>query len=190
MNTDDAASLPVPQQQQSELIENLLAAEAHRLAAQWADAPPEVFRAALAAAKAERALRSQETVLRLRLSHDLEKERIQAEKAEGERLACAEREAAEREAAAQIEQLRHRRHVVNVTVGAVISIALLGAGVAVVGSAPWLSVILCGPSLLALAKVFVLHRSDPDDMKLLARASGSAVNAADPAPPPQQPPAP
>ncbi|KUM91542.1 hypothetical protein AQI88_36205 [Streptomyces cellostaticus] len=78
----------------------------------------------------------------------------------------------------------------NVTVGAVISIALLGAGVAVVGSAPWLSVILCGPSLLALAKVFVLHRSDPEDMKLLARASGSAGNAAAQASPPQQPPAP
>jgi Na+/H+ antiporter NhaC len=80
--------------------------------------------------------------------------------------------------------------VVNVSVGAVISIALLGAGVAVVASAPWLSVILCGPSLLALAKVFVLHRSDPDDMKLLSRASNNATNAAPQPPPPQQPPAP
>ncbi|WP_326652511.1 MULTISPECIES: hypothetical protein [unclassified Streptomyces] len=180
MSTDDEGSLPVPQHQEPELLD-ILAAEAHRLVAQWADAPSEVFRAALATAKAERALRSEETVLRLRLNHDLEKERIQAR---------AEREAAEREAAAQVEKLRHRRHVVNVSVGAVISIALLAAGVAVVDSAPWLSVLLCGPSLLALSKVFVLHRSDPDDMKLLSRASNNATNVASQSQPPQPPPAP
>lgn len=185
---DDAGSLPIPQHQQPELIENLLAAEAHRLAAQWAEAPPEVFRAALATAKAERALRSEETVLRLRLNYELEKERIRAQKDEGERQARAEREAAERDAAAHVEQLSHRRHVVNITVGAVISIALLATGIAVVDSAPWLSVILCGPSLLALAKVFVLHRSDPDDMRLLARAANNSSNTAGQAQPPQPPP--
>ncbi|MFF3454541.1 hypothetical protein ACFYXH_09430 [Streptomyces sp. NPDC002730] len=189
MTTDDAGSLPVPQHQQPELLENM-AAEAHRLVAQWAEAPPEVFRAALATARAERALRSEETVLRLRLNYDLEKERIQAQKDEGERQARAEREAAEREAAAQIEKLSHRRHVVNVGVGAGISIALLAAGIVVVDSAPWLSVILCGPSLLALAKVFVLHRSDPDDMKFLSRASNNATNVASQSQPPQPPPAP
>ncbi|WP_132838583.1 hypothetical protein [Streptomyces sp. BK205] len=172
MTMDDAGSLPVPQHQQ-ELSENILAAEAHRLVAQWADAPPEVFKAALATAKAERALRSEETVLRLRLNFELEKQRLQAQKDEGER-----------EARATMARLRHRRHVVNVSAGAVISIALLGAGIAVVGPAPWLSVILCGPSLLALAKVFVLHRSDPDDMKLLARSSDNATNAASQTPAP------
>ncbi|WP_427763278.1 hypothetical protein [Streptomyces sp. DSM 41931] len=190
MNTDDAGSLPVPQQQQEpEPIENLLAVEAHRLVAQWADAPPEIFRAALAAAKAERALRSEETALRLRLNYELEKDRIQAQKEESEWRAQAEREVAEREAVAQVEQLRHRRHVVNVSVGAVISIALLVASITVVGSAPWLSIILCGPSLLALAKIFVLHRSDPDDMKILSRASNTATNAASQAQQPQPPPA-
>lgn len=171
MTMDDAGSLPAPQPQQPEPLQDEdLAAEAHRLIAQWYDAPPEALRGALATIKAKQALISRENVLRLELNHDLEKERIQA--------------------ATQTEQLRHRRHVVNVSVGAVISIALLGAGVAVVASAPWLSVILCGPSLLALAKVFVLHRSDPDDMKLLSRASNNATNAAPQPPPPQQPPAP
>ncbi|WP_369228899.1 hypothetical protein AB5J56_00555 [Streptomyces sp. R21] len=183
MTTDDAGSLPVPQHQQ-ELSENILAAEAHRLVTQWADAPPEVFKAALATARAERVLRSEETVLRLRLNFELEKQRLQAQKDEGERKARAEREVAKREAAVEIARLRHRRHVVNVSVGAVISIALLVAGIAVVGSAPWLSVILCGPSLLALAKVFVLHRSDPDDMKLLARAANNATNVASQTPTP------
>ncbi|WP_258054602.1 hypothetical protein [Streptomyces sp. Ru71] len=51
----------------------------------------------------------------------------------------------------------------------------------------WLSLLLCGPSLLALAKVFVLRRSDPDDMRLLARATHSAMNSAGQA---QQPPPP
>ncbi|MGW7529274.1 hypothetical protein [Streptomyces sp. NPDC054783] len=171
MTMDDAGSLPAPQPQQPEsLQDDSLAAEAHRLVAQWFDAPPEVLRSALATIKAERALRSRENVLRLELNHELEKERIQA--------------------AAQTERLRHRRHVVNVSVGAVISITLLGGGITVVDSAPWLSVILCGPSLLALAKVFVLHRSDPDDMKLLSRASNNATNAASQPPPPQLPPAP
>ncbi|MFC9915659.1 hypothetical protein [Streptomyces sp. NPDC059862] len=165
MTTDDAEFLPDP-------LEDSMAAEAHRLAAQWADVPTGVLRAALSAAKAERALRSDETRLRLQLHHEREMKR------------------GEREAAAQVERLRHRRHVVNVSVGAVISITLLAAGVAVVDSAPWLSVILCGPSLLALAKVFVLHRSDPDDMKQVSRASNNATNAASQPQPQQPPPAP
>ncbi|MGW1491732.1 hypothetical protein [Streptomyces sp. NPDC002402] len=205
-------------------MEDLLALEAHSLAAQWAELPPEHFKAAIAAAKAERALRSQELVLQMRLQHDLEVQRIQADKEASERQARVDQERAEREATAQREErqaradqeraereataqreerqaraeqeataqadrLRHRRHVLNVSTGAVISVALLVAGVLVADSAIWLSLILCGPSLLALAKVYVLQKSDPDDMKILGRSSHTATNAAaSPQPPQQQPP--
>ncbi|WP_159064609.1 hypothetical protein [Streptomyces olivochromogenes] len=95
MSTDDAEFLPDP-------LEISMTAEAHRLAAQWADVPSDVLRSALSAAKAERALISDETRLRLQLQHEREMQRI------------------EQEAATQVERLRHRRHFVNVSVGAVI----------------------------------------------------------------------
>ncbi|MGW7720395.1 hypothetical protein ACWGKK_39705 [Streptomyces chartreusis] len=199
MTTDDAA-LPLSAAPGGAAVEDLFAIEAHRLARQWAELPPEHFKAAIAAAKAERALRSQEMVLQMRLKHDLEVQRIQADKEASERQARAEQERAEREAAAHREaserqaraeheraereatahadRLRHRRHVLNVSTGAVISVALLVAGVLVADTAVWLSLILCGPSLLALAKVYVLQKSDPDDMKILGRSARTATNAA------------
>lgn len=45
-------------------------------------------------------------------------------------------------------------------------------------AAAWLSAVLCGPSLLALAKVFVLRKSDPNDMKILGKAAGGPRPAA------------
>ncbi|MFJ3432744.1 hypothetical protein ACIPMU_04160 [Streptomyces cyaneofuscatus] len=86
------------------------------------------------------------------------------------------------------EKRAHLRHLAGLTVGAVIAVAMLGAGVYVAAEAWWLAVLLCGPSLLALAKVFVLNRSDPDDMKALSAGGRSATNAAAQAQPPAPPP--
>ncbi|WP_257004383.1 hypothetical protein [Streptomyces sp. SA15] len=86
------------------------------------------------------------------------------------------------------EQRAHRRQITEIIVGAVLALAMLGAGVYVAPDSPWLATLLCGPSLLALIKVFVLRRSDPDDMKQVARAARSSTNAAGQAPPPPQPP--
>ncbi|MGQ4388881.1 hypothetical protein [Streptomyces sp. SAS_270] len=85
------------------------------------------------------------------------------------------------------EQRAHRRQMTEVIVGAVLALAMLGAGVYVAPDSPWLATLLCGPSLLALIKVFVLRRSDPDDMKHVARAARSSTNAAGQAPPTQPP---
>ncbi|WP_331734728.1 hypothetical protein [Streptomyces sp. NBC_00887] len=94
----------------------------------------------------------------------------------------------EREFLERREQRAHRRHLAGMIVGAVIAVAMLGAGVYVAADAWWLAILLCGPSLLALAKVFVLNRSDPDDMKAVSAAGRTATNAASqsqsPAPPP------
>ncbi|GGW54825.1 hypothetical protein GCM10010350_44140 [Streptomyces galilaeus] len=184
MNPEDQASSPAPHSPPP--IEAALVAEARRIASSWDGIPPEVFRAALASTKAERALRSQEIALRLNIEHDLAVKRIEAEKAEGERQARAEREIAEREVAAAAERLQHRRHIVDVSAGAGISISLLGVGAWFADSAPWLSAVCVGPSLLALAKVFVLRRSDPHDMKVLGRAARDP-NAGIPGGPPSPP---
>lgn len=85
------------------------------------------------------------------------------------------------------QQRLHRRHMIDLTVGAVISMAMLGAGVYVAADTWWLATLLCGPSLLALAKVFVLRRSDPGDMRHLSRAARTAMNAAGQAQTPQPP---
>ncbi|MEU3491154.1 hypothetical protein [Streptomyces massasporeus] len=69
---------------------------------------------------------------------------------------------------------------------------MLGAAVYVAPVNGWLSALLCGPSLLALVKVFVLRRSDPGDMRAVSLAgrvaSDAAVQAQQPPPPPQSPP--
>ncbi|WP_411092301.1 hypothetical protein [Streptomyces sp. 049-1] len=76
--------------------------------------------------------------------------------------------------------------------GAVIALAMLGGAVYMAPVNGWLSALLCGPSLLALVKVFVLRRSDPDDMRAVSLAGRLASNAAvqvqQPPPAPQQPP--
>jgi hypothetical protein len=98
-----------------------------------------------------------------------------------------ERETAEREAQRQREERAHKRHMAGLTVGAVVAVAMLGAGVYVAKDAWWLATLLCGPSLLALAKIFVLRRSDPNDMLFVSKAARAATNAAAQAQPPQPP---
>ncbi|MEV4453975.1 hypothetical protein [Streptomyces mirabilis] len=98
-----------------------------------------------------------------------------------------QREAAdrkERERRSELEVREHRkrrahvRHMADLTVGAVVALAMLGAGVYVAADAWCQATLLCGPSLLALMKIFVLRRSDPDDMKVLAGAARTSTNAA------------
>ena len=62
--------------------------------------------------------------------------------------------------------------------GVVLSLALLGAGVVVAPEQPWLAAGLCGPSLLALVKVFVLRRSDAADMTAVGGIIGQAADTA------------
>jgi hypothetical protein len=91
---------------------------------------------------------------------------------------------AEREAREKRELRNHKRFMASLIVGAVMAVATLGAGVYVAQDAWWLGTLLCGPSLLALAKVFVLRRSDPDDMKFTAKTARVSTDAAAQAQPP------
>lgn len=97
-----------------------------------------------------------------------------------------QRAEAERAFEERAEQRAHQRHIAGLAVGAVVAIAMLGAGVYVAPHAWWLATLLCGPSMLALAKVFVLRRSDPGDMNSVAQGARTSTNAASqpPAPPP------
>jgi len=109
----------------------------------------------------------------------LDMQREAAERADAAAAAAAEREAQERQ-----EQRKHSRHMAGLLVGAVVAVAMLGAGVYVAQDAWWLATLLCGPSLLALAKIFVLRRSDPDDMKFVSNTARSSTNSAPQAQPP------
>nr|QIZ02078.1 hypothetical protein HEP87_42935 [Streptomyces sp. S1D4-11] len=136
-----------------------------QIAMQWRELGAEQLKAALQALEPE--LRRDHRALMLRLE--------------------MERDAEQRGHEERREQRAHRRQMTEVVVGAVLALAMLGAGVYVAPDSPWLATLLCGPSLLALIKVFVLRRSDPDDMNQVARAARSSTNAAGQAPPPQPP---
>jgi hypothetical protein len=129
-----------------------------QIAMQWRELGAEQLKAALEAMEPE--LRREHSVLMLRLEMQREERR---------------------------ERRAHKRQMTEVIVGAVLALSMLGAGVYVAADAWWLATLLCGPSLLALAKVFVLRRSDPDDMKYVSRAARSSTNAAGQAQPPQPP---
>lgn len=189
MSPEDHGALPVPQPQSpsGENTDPVLSAGLS-IAMKWG--------VALGPEKLEIALKALEPQLKRdhqALMHRIASEREAAERADAAASAAAERasSAAEAEAARRARENRdkraHSRHMVGLTVGAVIAIAMLGAGVYVVKDAWWLAALLCGPSLLALAKIFVLRRSDPDDMKFVSAAARNATNAASQV---QQPPVP
>ena len=97
-----------------------------------------------------------------------------------------QREAVERDQRERQEQRAYRRRIAELIVGAVVALAMLGAGVYVARDSWWLSTLLCGPSLLALVKIFVLRRSDSSDMAAVAGAARRSANAGTPQ---QSPPA-
>ncbi|MFD8782512.1 hypothetical protein [Kitasatospora sp. NPDC059599] len=84
----------------------------------------------------------------------------------------------DRQAQEAREQRADRRYFAGLIVGATVAVAMLGAGVYVAKDAWWLAALLCGPSLLALAKIFVLRRSDAGDMSAVALTARGATQAA------------
>ncbi|MEU5314380.1 hypothetical protein [Streptomyces sp. NPDC021562] len=138
-----------------------------QIAMQWRELGAEQLRAALEAMEPE--LRREHRVLMMRLDMQREAEQRRYQERQAERA--------------------HKRQMTEVIVGAVLALAMLGAGVYVAPHSPWLATLLCGPSLLALIKVFVLRRSDPNDMKYVAGAAQTSTNAAAQGQQPQSPPA-
>ncbi|MFD5016659.1 hypothetical protein [Streptomyces chartreusis] len=145
--------------------DNAVLSAGARIAMQWRDLGADQLAAALRAMEPE-----------LRREHRLQLMRLELEREEAQRKHTERR-----------EQRENRRRIAELAVGAVVALAMLGGGVYVAPESWWLSCLLCGPSLLALVKIFVLRRSDPGDMAAVAGAARTATNAATPQPPPPVP---
>ncbi|QCX74329.1 hypothetical protein C9F11_03130 [Streptomyces sp. YIM 121038] len=125
----------------------------------------------------------------LKREHQVQLRQLDNQRAEAERQhAARQAEAERRHAARQAEAERRRNHTYRMSgliSGVLLSLSMLAGGVMIAPEQPWLAAALCGPSLLALVKVFVLQRSDRGDMKGVTRASQDAAAAsAPPSPPP------
>ncbi|MGI5478720.1 hypothetical protein [Streptomyces lavendofoliae] len=88
----------------------------------------------------------------------------------------------------QLRREHKGRIMARLVAGTVFAIGMLGAGMYVAKDSWWLSILLCGPSPLALVKICVLRRSDPADMHAVSVATRRGKNAAQPPAPPAPPP--
>ncbi|MGW7786859.1 hypothetical protein [Streptomyces tricolor] len=95
--------------------------------------------------------------------------------------------AAEREVRLAREKRQHALWMTGLYVGAVISVAMLGAGIYVAKDVWWLAIMLCGPSLIAMGKLYVLRRNDAQDIQTVSQGARGATNAAGQAQPPPIP---
>lgn len=120
------------------------------IAKQWAELPAEHLKVALEALEPQ-----------LQREHEAQMEhmRLSAQEAEATRT--------------------HRLYLCGLIAGFVVTIGML-VGAVVVGSnnQPVLAGILSGPSVIALASVFVLRRNDAAQMRAVARAHQSVLNSA------------
>ncbi|WP_205522290.1 hypothetical protein [Streptomyces sp. S1A1-7] len=130
------------------------------IAKQWAELPAEHLKVALEALEPQ-----------LQREHEAQMEHM--------RLAVQEAEAAR----------THRLYLWGLITGFVLTVGML-TGAVIVGSnnQPVLAGILSGPSVIALATIFVLRRNDAKQMQMAARVHQAALNAASqsssaPAPP-------
>lgn len=133
------------------------------IAMQWADLPAEHLQVALKALEPQ-----------LRREHELRMaEQSAIRQMELETLRAESRDAAARRS--------HSLMIVGLVAGFVLSAGML-AGAVVVGMSGHavLASMLSGPSVLALASLFVLRRSDNAQTKALSRAQAAAAQAATP----------
>ncbi|MFF0216141.1 hypothetical protein [Streptomyces vinaceus] len=72
----------------------------------------------------------------------------------------------------------HHFKVTSLIVGAVLSLGMLGAGVYVANDSWWLASLLCGPSLIGMALIFILRRHDAATARAIADAARRSTNAA------------
>ncbi|MGV9313774.1 hypothetical protein ACWDR0_16525 [Streptomyces sp. NPDC003691] len=126
----------------------------------------------------------------LKREHQIRLKQIEVRREAARQEAADARAAAELAADAEREQRRHSFRMASLYAGVTVSVAMLGAGVYVARDVWWLAVLLCGPSLIALAKIFVLRRSDAGDVRAVGRAARDATAAAAQAQPPPPPPVP
>ncbi|MEU4039102.1 hypothetical protein [Streptomyces collinus] len=123
----------------------------------------------------------------LKRDHQARLKRLEMQREAATRADENARAAAERKLRMVQEKRQHALWTARLCVGAVISITMLGAGVYVAKDVWWLAIMLCGPSLLAMGKLYVLQRSDTTDMDAVTRAARNANSAAGQAQPPPLP---
>jgi hypothetical protein len=129
------------------------------LARAWADVPPEHLEVALKALEPQLVRDQKYRMLRLEIQRELSLRHIENEESRAKRT--------------------HALYLVGLIAGFAISVGML-VGAVIVGSngQPWLAAMLSGPSVLALATVFVLRRSDTAQSRAVARAQSLALNSA------------
>ncbi|WP_078971360.1 hypothetical protein [Streptomyces chattanoogensis] len=171
MNVEDSNALPGPNS-------DPVVSAGIEIAMKWGAAlgGPEQLKVALEALEPQ-----------LKREHQIRLRQLELQRESTQRAAAAATRAAERKNREIRERRQHAFQMTSLYAGAVVSVAMLGAGVYIAKEVWWLATLLCGPSLIALAKIFVLRRSDTADMKAVARSARTATNAAAQAQPPSPP---
>lgn len=173
MTMEDPGTLPAPQPAEDPILSLGLS-----IAAQWGSRlDPHQLEVALKALEPQLRREHKERTIQLEMQRDA-----------AERESQEKRDASERASREARDERSHRRYLATLITGGTLAIAMLGAGVFVAQDRWWLSILLCGPSLIALSKIIFLRRSDEYDMKAVLRATRTGMNAAAPAQPPPPPP--
>ncbi|MER5782782.1 hypothetical protein ABT104_13830 [Streptomyces mobaraensis] len=123
----------------------------------------------------------------LRREHQIRLKQLELQRENAQRQAVDAVRAAERTAREVRERRQHTFRMAGLYAGVVVSVAMLGAGVYIAKDVWWLATLLCGPSLIALVKIFVLRRSDEADMRAAVSGSRYAMDAAGQGQPPSPP---
>ncbi|MGW3152378.1 hypothetical protein ACWDG1_49050 [Streptomyces sp. NPDC001177] len=119
------------------------------IAMQWAELPAEHLQAALKALEPQ-----------LRREHEIRMTRMHLDAEEASALRT------------------HRLYLFGLVAGFIVTLGML-TGAVIVGNhgQDWLAAMLSGPSVLALATVFVLRRSDAAQARAVTQAQRQALNA-------------
>ncbi|MFE3030095.1 hypothetical protein ACFXKY_00400 [Streptomyces canus] len=119
------------------------------VALQWGQLPPEHLKAALKALEPELARQYELSVLRVQLQHQEVR-----------------------------DQRVHHLYMGGLIAGFIIVVAMLtGAVIVGINQMPWLAAMLSGPSVLALAGLFVLRRIDSTSAREMARSQRASLAA-------------
>ncbi|MFE3874070.1 hypothetical protein ACFXPX_06675 [Kitasatospora sp. NPDC059146] len=164
--------------------EDLMVSAGLEIAARWGEAVgPEKLELALQALEPQLKREHEARMKRMDDIRAREERRAAAEDAEAKRSAALEKTKAE---LALRDSDRRRAHIYRMSgmiSGVVISLSLLGAAVVVAPAQPWLASALSGPSLIALAKIFVLRRSEPVDIQEAGRTARKSASSSNQPPP-------
>ncbi|CAM4064688.1 hypothetical protein KIPE111705_38705 [Kibdelosporangium persicum] len=88
----------------------------------------------------------------------------------------------------RLARMAHVRYMCGLGAGFVIAIGMLTSAVFVgINGQPWLAALFTGPSMLALAKLFVIRRADAADARQITRAQQNALAGAPVEPTPRTP---